>query len=81
MYAETEVTVVVRLCLDRVRLVIDSSFFTTGECSVWERMRWAIGALTIRYRRIEPFGLLKLSWTSSTLLGGGGGLVFPRSPL
>ena len=53
-----------------MRLEIGSAGWITVECSVWERVQWSIGALTLGDGRIEPFELLNLYWTTSTPWGG-----------
>ena len=64
-----------RFCRDRVQLAIGLEGWV--ECSILERVWWAIGALTLGYGRPEPFGLLNLYWKPPTAEGGMG---LPWSP-
>ena len=52
--AETAVTAAVRHCRDRVRIAIGLSYWFTVEFSVWERVRWLIGVLTLGDGHPEP---------------------------
>ena len=64
------VTAAERRCRDRVRLAIGSANWFTVECSAWDRVRWAIGVITLGDGRPEAFRLPKL-YCTPYLPGGG----------
>ena len=59
-----------RRCLDQVRISIGSEVWNMGVCSVWERVRLAICALTLGDGCLGPFGLLKFYCKLFTLRDG-----------